>query len=172
MSARALAVFLGALAVIGLLSYGLLTKGSSAVAVGQPIPDLELPKLDGTGSGGISEHRGKWVLINIWASWCGPCREESPALQRFYEEHRNEDFLVLGIDTEDLTSDALEFVEEFELTYPQLHDGEGNVSDELGVVGVPWTLLVDPEGEVALVEPRPVTDGYLRDEVAPLIEGS
>ena len=170
MSARALAVFLGVLAVIGLLGYGLLSKGANAVAAGEPIPDFELPTLDGSGTGTIAEHRGKWVLINIWASWCGPCREESPALQRFYEEHRGDGLLVLGIDTKDLSSDALEFVEELGLTYPQLHDGEGNVSDDLGVLGVPWTLLVDPKGEIVLVEPRPVTDSYLRNEVAPLIE--
>jgi len=172
-SARALAVFLAVLGVIGLLGYGLLSKGNgSLIAVGETMPDAELPTLDGKGTGSISDHRGKWVLVNVWASWCGPCREESPALQRFYEEHRDDGLVVLGIDSKDVTSDALEFVEEYDLTYPQLRDAEGDYPDELGVTGFPESFLVDPQGEVALVRPGPVTEEYLRDEVAPLIEAS
>jgi len=172
-SARSLAVFLAVLAVIGLLGYGLLTKGSGAlVAVGEQMPDAELPTLDGEGTGSISDHRGKWVLVNIWASWCLPCREESPALQRFYEEHRADGLVVLGIDSKDVTSDALAFVEEFGLTYPQLRDAEGEYPDELGVTGFPESFLVDPQGEVALVRTGPVTEGYLEEEVVPLIEES
>ena len=170
MSARTFAVFIGVIAVVGLLAYGLLTKGEARVEVGEPFPDAELPRLDGSGTGSVADYRGDWVLVNVWASWCDPCRDESPALQSFYEEHRDNGFTVLGIDSRDVSNDAREFIEEYELTYPQLHDS-GERADELGVIGFPESFLVDPEGEVALIRPGPVTEEYLDQEILPLIRG-
>jgi cytochrome c biogenesis protein CcmG, thiol:disulfide interchange protein DsbE len=158
------------LGVIGILGFGLLSKGEARLEPGEPIPDSELPILGGQGTGSIADYRGKWVLVNVWASWCDPCKDESPALQRFHERHEGERFTVLGIDSRDLSTDALEFVDEFGLTYPQLHDGEGERPDALGMTGFPESFLVDPEGDVALVAPGPVDERYLRDEVEPLIE--
>jgi cytochrome c biogenesis protein CcmG, thiol:disulfide interchange protein DsbE len=172
MSARTLAVLLGALALVGLLGYGLVAKGDGTLAVGDPIPTTELPVLGGEESGSLADQRGRWALVNVWASWCVPCREEAPALQRFYERHRGEGFEIVGIDTQEPAEDGLEFVDEFGLTYPQLHDGPGGFADELKATGVPENFLVDPEGDVALLRPGPVTEAYLDDEVAPLIEGS
>lgn len=163
---------MGVLAVVGLLGFGLLSQGTDALAVGEPIPDTELPRLDGEGTGTIADYRGDWVLVNIWASWCDPCREESPALQRFHEQHRDKGFTVLGIDSRDVTDDALEFVAEFDLTYPQLHDPEGDRPDALGMSGFPESFLVDPDGNVALIRPGPVTTAYLDDVILPLIRGS
>jgi cytochrome c biogenesis protein CcmG, thiol:disulfide interchange protein DsbE len=167
--ARSFAITLAVLALIGLLAFGLTTKGSDALAVGEPVPDSELPRLDGSGSGSLADYRGDWVLVNVWASWCGPCRDESPALQAFHERHSDDGFTVLGIDTEDATEAGLDFVAEFELTYPQLHDGPGEYKDELETTGVPESFLVDPEGELALHRPGPVTEEYLREAVEPLI---
>ena len=169
MSARAFAIFMAVAALLGLLAYGLLTKGSDALAVGEPIPDAELPVLGGEGTGSIADYRGQWVLVNVWASWCNPCREESPALQRFHDEYKDQNFTVLGIDSRDASSEALEFIQEFGLTYPQLHDGPGERPDTLGMSGFPESFLVDPEGKIALTRPGPVTAAYLEDEVAPLI---
>jgi len=165
-------VSIGVLAVIGLLGYGLLTKGEEALAIGEPIPDTELATLDGEGTGSIGDYRGEWVLVNVWASWCDPCREESPALQRFHEEHRDEGFTVLGIDSRDVSSEGLAFVEEFGLTYPQLHDSEGDVPDDYGMTGFPESFLIDPEGNVAVARSGPVTGAYLEEAIAPLIEAS
>jgi cytochrome c biogenesis protein CcmG/thiol:disulfide interchange protein DsbE len=170
--ARTFAITLALLALVGLLAFGLTTKGSDALALGEPVPDPELPYLDGSGSGSLADYRGDWVLVNVWASWCGPCRDESPALQRFQDAHGEQGFTVLGVDTEDTTEAGLEFVDEFELTYPQLHDGPGEYRDELETTGVPESFLVDPEGELALHRPGPVDERYLRDEVEPLIAGS
>jgi cytochrome c biogenesis protein CcmG/thiol:disulfide interchange protein DsbE len=169
-SARTFVVFMGVLAVVGLLAYGLITKGEARVAVGEEFPDAELPKLDGSGTGSLADYAGEWVLVNVWASWCGPCREESPTLQRFHEEHRDADFTVLGIDSRDVSEKAREFVAEYKLTYPQLHDGSGEQPDELGMTGFPESFLVNPEGEIALVTPGPVDEKYLTENVEPLIE--
>src|SRR5437763_7149848 len=110
MSARSFVVFLAALAVIGLLTYGLISKNSNALAVGDAPPDGALPRLEGGGSGKIADFRGRWVLVNFWASWCAPCRQESPALEHFYDRHRGDRFTVLGIDTRDLSGDGRDFV--------------------------------------------------------------
>jgi cytochrome c biogenesis protein CcmG/thiol:disulfide interchange protein DsbE len=172
-SARAFAVFMGVLAVIALLAFGMLKDGAATVATGEPLAaDDPLPVLGGDDGelGSVSDYRGKWVLANLWASWCTPCRDEAPALERFHREHQRGDFTVLGIDTEDNTADALEFVEDFGLTYPQLHDGDGARREELGMTGVPESVLVAPDGEVAYYRPGPVTEEILRKEVEPLIE--
>jgi len=111
------------------------------------------------------------VLANVWASWCTPCRDESPTLERFWQEHRRDDFALVGIDTQDNSDDALDFVGEFGLTYNQLHDGSGDYADDIGTTGVPESVLIDPEGNVAYHVPGAVTEEILRDRIEPLIEG-
>ena len=111
------------------------------------------------------------MLVNFWASWCGPCRDEAPALQDFYERHRGADFELLGIDTQETAEAGRGFVDEFELTYPQLHDGDGAYADELKTKGVPENFLVDPEGKLAYLQPGPIDERVLAEEIAPRIEG-
>jgi cytochrome c biogenesis protein CcmG/thiol:disulfide interchange protein DsbE len=157
------------LAVIGLLVFGLASKGSSRIAIGDPAPDAALPQLEGGGTGSLADYRGSWVLVNFWASWCLPCRDEAPALEEFQKRHGGESFTVVGIDTRDLTGDGREFVRRYGLSYPQLRDGDGNAGDEYGTTGVPESFLVDPRGKVRLLVVGPVSDEYLREEVAPLL---
>jgi cytochrome c biogenesis protein CcmG, thiol:disulfide interchange protein DsbE len=174
-SARTFAVFMGVLAVIGLLAFGLVSKGDARLSGGDQVPSSELPVLGSEAqTGSLADYRGKWVLVNVWASWCGPCRDEAPALQAFYRDHRGEDFEILGIDTQETGEGGLSFVDEFGLTYPQLHDGDGHYAkdDGLKTTGVPETFLVDPDGNLAAFIPGQVTDEWLQDEVAPRIAGS
>jgi cytochrome c biogenesis protein CcmG/thiol:disulfide interchange protein DsbE len=169
-SARALAVFLAALAIVGLLTFGLIQSSADpSIEVGEPLPEAELPLLDGSGSASLADYRGDWVLVNFWASWCDPCRDESPALERFWKEHRDGGFTLLGVDTQDNTDDAHEFAREYGLTYPSLHDGSGDYHDDLGMTGVPESVLLDPAGDVALYRPGPFTTDDLRTQVEPLI---
>jgi thiol-disulfide isomerase/thioredoxin len=171
-SARTFAVFLGVLAVIGLLVFGLASKGQGALEVGEEVPSAELETLAGAEPGSLADLRGRWVLVNVWASWCGPCRDEAPALQRFYERHGSDDFEILGIDTQETSGDGQGFVDEYGLTYPQLHDGDGEYAEDLRTTGVPENFLVDPEGKLALHIPGPVSEEILDAEVAARIEAS
>jgi cytochrome c biogenesis protein CcmG, thiol:disulfide interchange protein DsbE len=171
MSARTFVVFGVVLAVVGLLGFGLVSKNSDRPAIGDPVPVAELPNLAGSGSGSLADYRGRWVLINVWASWCGPCRVESPALESISQRNPAK-LTVLGIDTRDLTEDGRDFVAELEISYPQLRDGDGDYAEDLGTTGVPESFLVDPAGKLVAHFP-----GAFRDEeaiagfVTPALEG-
>lgn len=167
MSARSFAAFIAVLALVGLLGFGLLSKGSANVELGERVPDEPLPRLGGDGTGSVADYRGRWVLVNFWASWCLPCRDESPDLETFQRRHGGPAFTVLGIDTRDLTDDGLEFVRRHGLSYPQLRDGDGGRADDFGTTGVPESFLVDPRGRLVLIRRGPVDLRYLERYVAP-----
>lgn len=169
MSLRSSIAVLAVVAVVGLLVYGLASKGSSGLALGEAAPSSPLPKLEGGGSGSLAEYKGSWVLVNIWASWCIPCKQEAPALEKFQRQHGGSRFTVLGIDSRDLSGDGRGFVRRYGLTYPQLRDGDGGVAHEYGTTGVPENFLIDPRGRLQLHVVGPVTEESLRDEVAPML---
>jgi cytochrome c biogenesis protein CcmG, thiol:disulfide interchange protein DsbE len=169
-SARTFAVFLAVLAVLALLGFGLLSKGQPALAVGDSAPDPELAALEGDPSASLADYQGRWVLVNVWSSWCEPCEEESPALQRFHDANSGSGFSVVGLNLEDVESDARSFVDRFGLTYPQLRalDNE-EVKRQFGITGRPENFLIDPEGRLAAIDRGPVTAESLEQEIAPLI---
>jgi cytochrome c biogenesis protein CcmG/thiol:disulfide interchange protein DsbE len=170
-STRALLAFLGVCAVIGLLAFGLLSKGEAKIAVGDPAPDRVLPVLGGPGRGSIADYHGRWVLVNLWASWCGPCRQEAPVLDRFTREYRKRGVSVLGIDVQDNSDDALAFVRDYHVEYPQLRSVGDERSAAFGSTGVPENFLVDPQGRLALIRRGPVDESFLQREVVPIVEG-
>jgi cytochrome c biogenesis protein CcmG, thiol:disulfide interchange protein DsbE len=167
--ARSVIAVLLAVAVVGFLVYGLVSHGNSRIALGATAPAPELPKLDEPGEGSLKEYRGKWVLVNFWASWCVPCQDEAPALTKFQEEHAGQNFTVLGIDTQDISDDGTKFAKEYDLTYPLLHDGNGDTGHEFGTTGVPENYLIEPNGKLAWAEYGPVDDKILEEHVAPLL---
>jgi cytochrome c biogenesis protein CcmG/thiol:disulfide interchange protein DsbE len=170
-SVRSSIAVLAVLAVVGLLTFGLLSKGSSGVAIGEMAPAESLPRLEGGGGESLADYRGRWVLVNFWASWCGPCREEAPTLERFQRRHGGADFTVVGIDSRDLSGDGRRFAEKYGLSYPQLRDGDGDAAHAFGTTGVPENFLIDPSGRVRLLVHGPVTAEYLGKAVAPLLGG-
>jgi cytochrome c biogenesis protein CcmG/thiol:disulfide interchange protein DsbE len=170
-SVRSSIAALAVLAVLGLLIFGLVSKGSSGVALGEAAPGEALPRLEGGGDESLADYRGRWVLVNFWASWCLPCREEAPALERFQQRHGGSDFTVVGIDSRDLSGDGRDFVERYGLSYPQLRDGDGDAAHAFGTTGVPENFLIDPRGKVRLLVSGPVTAEYLREAVEPMLPG-
>jgi len=169
-SARAFLAFLAVCAVVALLGFGLLNEGEAKIAVGDPVPDAVLPVLGGPGKGSIADYRGRWVLVNLWASWCGPCREEAPVLDRFARRYRRRGVTVLGINVQDNSEDALAFLRENDVRYPQLRSIGDERSAAFGSTGVPENFLVDPAGRLALIWRGVVDAEFLRRQVAPVVE--
>lgn len=171
MSTRVFLAVMVALGVVALLGFGLISNDSAGVEIGDPAPDRPLDRLQGEGTREIADFRGDWVLVNLWASWCEPCRQEAPDIQAYWERHRDDGFVVFGIDTEDATEKAIEFVEEFGLTYPIVRDPEGERREAFATLGFPESFLVDPDGNIALIRRGPVDIDYLRQNVTPLLRG-
>ena len=127
---------------------------ASALQAGQP--DFTLQGLDGR-SHSLSDYRGKWVLVNYWATWCPPCREELPELEVFYSNNQ-EHAVVLGVNLEDIDKEQLQaFVEEQFLSFPILHGDRASARALGPVSGLPTSYLVTPDGKVVASQVGPVT---------------
>jgi cytochrome c biogenesis protein CcmG/thiol:disulfide interchange protein DsbE len=108
----------------------------------QPVPDFDLPRLDG-GRLSSAELRGSPVVLNFFASWCAPCRDEAPLLERTWRAYKERGVRFVGVDIRDTPSDARGFVREFGLTYPIVRDQDQTLARALGVYGLPQTFFVD-----------------------------
>ena len=160
------------LGVVALLGFGVVAKSDKQLEAGEAAPVVDLEVLGKEESASIADYRGQWVLLNVWASWCGPCEVEAPDLVAYQRKHAGAGFTILGIQTQDGTDDGLEFVREFDLNYPSLRDGSGDYADELGSTGVPETILLDPDGDVAYIRRGEVDSELLEAEVTPLISAA
>jgi cytochrome c biogenesis protein CcmG/thiol:disulfide interchange protein DsbE len=164
-----IAVIVAVLALVALLAYGLASNEPDREVQGRQAPELELPRLSGSGVGSLEDYRGQVVVLNFWASWCEPCREESPLLQRWHERMKPRQGTVLGVDVLDVTGDARDFISEYDLTYPMLRDREGALRERFGILGFPETFVIDRQGRVVAVQRGPVDDRFMRERVAPLL---
>jgi cytochrome c biogenesis protein CcmG/thiol:disulfide interchange protein DsbE len=169
-------VLIGVGGLIGLLVYGVKATGrgqtlDDAIAHGQrpAAPAVALPRLEDGARAALADYRGTVVVLNYWASWCTPCRQESPLLERWQRRLAKRGGTVLGIDSLDLTDDARAFVREFGLTYPMLRDRDGETQRRFGVSGYPETLIVDRNGRIAALQRGPVDDAFLRRSLLPLL---
>ncbi len=125
-----------------------------SLVVGKQAPDFTLPMLNGT-EVSLSQFRGQPVLINFWASWCLPCREEMPELVRAYESHKAEGLMILGLNLtySDSVPDAQAFAEEFHITFPVLLDEDGSVVERLyQVPGIPTSIFINQDGTVERIQ--------------------
>ncbi|MCY4087207.1 MAG: TlpA disulfide reductase family protein [Actinomycetia bacterium] len=111
-------------------------------------PDFVLPRLDQEGMLQLSSLRGTTVILNFWASWCAPCRDEASVLQAAWKRYEAENVVVLGINTEDLSGDARDFIERFGLTYPNVRDVDGRTPIDFGLSAVPETYVVNAQGRL------------------------
>jgi cytochrome c biogenesis protein CcmG/thiol:disulfide interchange protein DsbE len=121
-----------------------------AVARGErpQAPEFALERLDGDGELTLSSLRGKAVVLNFWASWCIPCKEEAPFLEEVWRESRDDGLVVVGLDAKDFRRDARDFVRRYELTFPIVYDGPGSTLSRWGVTGFPETFVIDRDGKV------------------------
>ncbi len=115
----------------------------------------------------LSDYRGKWVVVNYWATWCPPCLTEIPELVDFHEDRKDKDAVVLGVNFEDISLNALkQFSEEYFMNFPVLRSKPGPDSALGPIPGLPTTYLVSPEGEVVARQVGPVTAELIADFIA------
>ena len=156
MRRSSIVVFLGVAALMALLSYGLVSRISAdpaspsepaALRSGRQASDFSIQLFSG-GSFKLSDQRGKVVLVNFWASWCPPCREEAPVLERASQAYKDKGVVLVGVDVWDTDKDARSFIQEFGITYSNGPDPNGEIAIEYGLTGVPETWFIDREGRL------------------------
>jgi len=133
-------------------------SAAATARVGAPAPDLSLPLLDG-GTEDLARERGKVVLLNFWATWCIPCREEMPELQRLADDLHGDQFTLLTIDLQEDSSAIEGFRQELGLHLPVLLDEDGGVTRGYGVRGLPATFLIDQHGDLRQQRLGPLVKG-------------
>ncbi len=167
-----------AVALIGLLVYGVLAVGESttlddAVKRGErpAAPTRALPRLGGDGQGSIADYRGKPLLVNFWASWCDPCKDEAPEIEAAHKRLKRAGGTVLGVTVSDATADSQAFMRKYGLTFPSLRDVDGELAEDFGNTGVPETFLVDRQGRITAISRGQVVKGFVDKAVTEVLRG-
>jgi len=135
-------------------------------------PDFELARLGGDGTIRLSSLRGQVVVLNFWASWCVPCREEAPLLEAASQRYRDQGVVFLGVNAQDFRGDAKRFVVRYGITYENVEDGPGSTLGRFGVAGFPETYFLDRQGRIVVRIPRQVEQEDLDRSIALALESS
>jgi cytochrome c biogenesis protein CcmG/thiol:disulfide interchange protein DsbE len=122
---------------------GTLQSGGTPTA-----PAFSLERLDQDGELELASLRGKAVVLNFWASWCAPCREETPLLQEGWQRWQDKGVVFVGVNVKDFRGDARSFMRRFGVSYPTVYDGKGSTVGRYGVTGFPETYFVNARGRV------------------------
>lgn len=156
-----------AAALVALLAFGLTRNGDggldAAVAQGKrpPAPTATLPVLGSSARRSLASFRGRVVVLNVFASWCAPCRTEAPMLAHAQPALARRGATVVGVTYDDTESDALAFVHRYGLRYPVLRDVDQTIGQDLAVKGVPETFVLDRRGRIAALRRGPVDRAFV-----------
>ncbi len=142
-------------------SAGVTTSIGRTPNVGDPAPDFTLKTLDGE-KVSLSDFKGRPVLINFWATWCPPCRFEMPAIEKAWQQYKDDGFVVLGVNVEEPISVVQRFVENFGLSFPVLLDYKGNVSDMYRLRAFPTSYFVGRDGKIVIAHRGMMTEQVLQ----------
>ena len=164
---------LGGLALVSLPKLG---AGASAdyksaipVEVDYPAPQVNLTDLEGNPVS-LEDYRGRWALVNHWAFWCAPCRDELPVLQKYYQAHKEQNFTIIGIESEGAYEDVSYHAKLYKLTYPVWLDPHGEAARDFFVGAFPTSFVIDPNGQVVLGWAGPISREMLEQHITPLLE--
>lgn len=155
-----LAVVLAIVGVLGLEFFSQESGGPeepAAVRPGRQASQFNI-KLFSDENFSLADQRGKAVVLNFWASWCPPCREEAPALERAWKTYQDRGVVFVGVDVWDNEPDARSFLKEFGITYPNGQDVSGEIAIEYGLTGIPETWFINKDGRMVRRWIGPMTD--------------
>lgn len=158
------------LALLGLLGWGLLKSQKGPVENGLA-PDFRLTGFDGR-TVTLSELHGQVVIVNFWASWCLPCREEAAYLEETWRKYEDQGVVFIGVDYVDTEKAALAYIEEFDITYINGPDIKTRISDAYNIQGVPETFFIAKNGEVRGVHIGPLKSPQLDEKIEELLAES
>ncbi len=163
---RIISVVIG-VGLLALLAFALLSPDGGRPQPGEPAPDFSLTLLDGSEIS-LSDLRGQVVVINFWASYCGPCRQEAPELQAVWERYKGAGVVLLGLSYKDAEDASRAFLEDLGITYLNGADRRGKIGRAYGITAVPETFVIDAEGKVAWLRIGEVQAGELAQQLADL----
>ncbi|MCD6288976.1 MAG: TlpA family protein disulfide reductase [Anaerolineae bacterium] len=143
------------LSFFGILAYGQVRKGISQPRSG-PAPEFTLMLFDGS-EVSLADLRGRPVIVNFWASWCDPCKDEAALLESAWRRHKDEGLMILGIDYLDQEPQARAYLEEFHITYPNGPDLGSKIARRYFIRGVPETFFIGPDGQIRYFREGPFT---------------
>jgi cytochrome c biogenesis protein CcmG, thiol:disulfide interchange protein DsbE len=164
---RTAAIVLPAVAFVVVIALATLGK-AGAPRPGDPAPDFRAPLLEGGGKLALSDLAGKPVVLNFWASWCEPCRDEAPMLKEAFERYGDRVAFV-GVNIKDARTEALAFDEEFDLAYPDVRDEGGRIYSAYGLTGQPETFFIGADGKVFEHVNGPLFEDLLAQIMAQLV---
>ncbi|HEX4671786.1 MAG TPA: TlpA disulfide reductase family protein [Solirubrobacteraceae bacterium] len=171
-------VIVAAAALLALLGFGVAHQGSSssidaAVRKGDlptaPSANMALPVLGAAGTQKLADLRGKVVVLNVFASWCDPCKAEAPLLEQEQRRLKGQNATILGVTYLDNSSDSEKFVRRQHISYPVVRDVSGNFVRSFGTTGVPETFVIDRQGRIAALRRFQLDNKWLSQTLPPIL---
>jgi cytochrome c biogenesis protein CcmG/thiol:disulfide interchange protein DsbE len=165
------------LILIGLVVTGFLSKGGNSSTeysvvpseVNFPAPDLTLNDLSGQPVN-LTDYRHLILLVNNWATWCPPCKSEMPTLQKYFQEHQQQGFMLIGIEAGDSAEDVSSFIDNYKLTFPVLLDPNEKSLAAFRNDSLPSSYVIDHAGTVVMAWTGPISHAMLEQYLTPLLE--
>lgn len=149
-------LLVGVAAVVMVFGFAL-TRRNQTQPTNGPAPDFTITTFDGSQIK-LSSLKGRVVVVNFWASWCGPCRQEAPILERVWQQYKDKNVVVVGVAYTDTETKAKEFLQQYGHTYPNGLDIGTKISEMYNIQGVPETFIIDREGNIAQFFKIPFVD--------------